>query len=460
MNGSHCEVQRGLTRRKHKIITTLQRCHRGGRFSIFVQLRVSLIPFDARTQLMHWSHEVRKVKPMTERAISGQQSVRIAPRWLLTAGAFFTFFVFGYVDNLKGPVLPTLLTDLNFSYTRGGTLLLGSYLGFMIATLTMGFLADRLGNRLILLTAGLLLTGGLLIFSVGGSFAILFIGMTIGGLGLGAIEVGGNAMIVELYHAQRGRFLNLLAVFHGIGSLSAPLVAAQLLLNDFSWRQVYQVTLGLTAAIALFFLFVRYPRQQQTGGGVSFAAMRSTGFSKSMLLYYLLITTYVAAELGIAAWIVEFLQQVKGMSLGRSSLYLSLFFGFIMLGRLLGSFIVERMGYLSILILVTISSIVTLTLGIFGPPSLAIFIPVTGFFFSIVFPTATAAVSEQHRINTGAILGLLFAFGGLGGALGPWLMGVANDLVGVALGFALTIVYCLVTLLAMLALRSVQPHAV
>ncbi|MCX6069040.1 MAG: hypothetical protein NT121_25385 [Chloroflexi bacterium] len=38
--------------------------------------------------------------------------------WLLTAGAFFAFFVFGFSDNLKGPVLPALLQDLQINYAR------------------------------------------------------------------------------------------------------------------------------------------------------------------------------------------------------------------------------------------------------------------------------------------------------------------------------------------------------
>ena len=112
------------------------------------------------------------------------------------------------------------------------------------------------------------------------------------------------------------------------------------------------------------------------------------------------------------------------------------------------------------MLVVSVASTVCLVGGIFGPPSVAILIPFSGFFFSIVFPTATAAVSHQHTKNTGAILGLLFAFGGLGGALGPWAMGVANDLVGVLMGFALSIVYCVIMIIALLSLRSTAKQEV
>ena len=167
----------------------------------------------------------------------------------------------------------------------------------------------------------------------------------------------------------------------------------------------------------------------------------------------------MAAEIGIATWIVEFLQSTKGLSLARSSIYLSLVFLAIMIGRLAGSMLVDRIGYLRVILFAAIASILTLSIGIFGPPALAIFIPLTGLFFSIIFPTATASVSHQHSANTGAILGLLFAFGGLGGALGPWAIGVASDWVGVQMGFALTIVYCVLMLGAVLALPRMEVKA-
>ena len=64
---------------------------------------------------------------------------------LLTAGCFFTFFVFGFTDNLKGPTLPSMLAELNISYGTGGNIFFGEYLGFLIATLNTGILADRFG---------------------------------------------------------------------------------------------------------------------------------------------------------------------------------------------------------------------------------------------------------------------------------------------------------------------------
>ncbi|MCB0116746.1 MAG: MFS transporter [Caldilineaceae bacterium] len=373
--------------------------------------------------------------------------------WLITFSGFFSFFVFGFIDNLKGPTLPSVLRDMAFGYGQGGTILFGAYLGFVIATLLTGPLSDWMGNRTVLMLAGALIFVGILGFSTMDTFALLFATMLVIGLGMGSIEVGGNALIVDVHRHEQGRYLNLLATFHGVGSLIVPLYAAWLLETGVSWRQVFQWTLPLAGAMFLVFLLLPAPpAKHESSGGFDWSAVRSRGFSGPMIGYYVAIALYVSAEFGIGAWLVEFLIQAKGMALTTASLLLSGFFGMLMLGRIVGSFVVERVGYLRSILLAAVGGLICLVIGVFGPPALAIFVPLTGLFFSIIFPTITAAVSALHTKNTGTMLGLLFAAGGLGGALGPWSIGVAGDIVGIELGFALTAVFCagVIVMLAML----------
>lgn len=403
-------------------------------------------------------HQTNLATQTTTSTTSRPRTLSATHLWLLTAGGFYAFFIFGFIDNLKGATLSALLPDLGFSYGQGGVMLFGAYLGFMVATLLTGVLADAAGIKVVLLLAGLSLTIGLAAFSVSSALWLLTAALFVVGLGLGSIEVGGNALIVDLHPRNRGRYLNLLAVFHGVGALVVPLFAALLLRYTFSWRQIYQISLVLAVILALIFGAARYPRAPKTGETLSLRTLFATGFTRRMTWYYLLIAVYVAAEIGLAAWISEYLQRVKGFSNETGSLYLSLFFAAIMAGRLVGSFFVERIGYLAIMLLATLAAIVSLSLGVFGPPWLTILIPLTGFFFSIMFPTTTASVSTLQVANMGAILGVLFTFGGLGGALGPWLIGVTADLVGLERAFALIIGFCLVMLVSLLMLRRTAPR--
>lgn len=361
----------------------------------------------------------------------------------MTYGAFLAFFLFGFADNLKGPVLPTLLDDLGFSYSSGGTIVMGAYLGFLIATLLTGLLSDIAGNKVVIFVACACLAAGIFSFSIASLSLTLTMAMIVVGLGLGAIEVGGNIIIVDLHHQDKGRYLNLLAFFHGIGSMIVPLYAGALLNAGISWRTIYQSVIGVVVFLFVYFLLIKYPKTDASADDAfDLKRLGKSAFTGEMILLYVVILVYVAAEIGIGAWLVEFLQQAKSQSVIMSSFFLSLFFGAVTIGRLVGSFLVERIGYLRSMLYASVASVFCMALGTFSSPSLAFFLPITGLFFSIIFPTTTAAVSDRHRDNVGTVLGLLFTFAGIGGMIGPWSIGIVSDWVGIQWGFCMIWVFC------------------
>jgi fucose permease len=377
--------------------------------------------------------------------------------WLLTAGAFFAFFVFGFTDNLKGPSLPALLKDLNISYSLGGTILLGVYLGFMAATLTTGLLADAVGQKAVLVLAGVCLAIGITGFSTLSAPVLLMIFMMFLGFGLGSLELGCNALIVSLHSADKGRYLNLMAVMHGMGSMLAPLYAGWLLAAGSSWRAVYRWDFILIGLMIAIFALTRFPNVDAADNEkIDFRKLGKTAFTPEMLLYYASITLYVAIELGIASWIVEFLQKERLQSVAQSTQALSIFFGLMMVGRFVGSFFVERLGYLKSIIITALCASACVAIGIFGPSQFSFLLPASGFFLSIIFPTITAAASDAHKENINTMLGLLFTFAGFGGIIGPWLVGIASDFAGLKFGFGLNLAFGLLTAASALVLLQLR----
>lgn len=388
---------------------------------------------------------------------------------LLTAAGFLSFFAFGFIDNLKGPLLPELLRSGEYTYAQGGTIVFAAYLGFILATLAAGVIADAFSNRVVLLLAAICLCVGSLGIGLTDSYfgLILFIGVT--GLGLGAIELGANGLMVELHSENRGRYLNLLATFHGIGSLLVPLYAAALISAGTTWQQIYSSSIFLAIPLlVLFGLRARGREPDENSRAIvareaaaetkpSWSAFFRVGFTGRMNCYYALIAAYVAVELSVAAWLMEFLQQERGMSASTSSFYLSGFFVLLMLGRLLGAFIVEGLDYTLAVFIALLGASLCLAGGLFGPDRLAFLLAASGFFMSIVFPTVTAAVTRLHLENTGRILGILFACGGVGGALGPWIVGVVSEAAGLKLGLASTLAFAVIAMTALFFQRSPEP---
>jgi fucose permease len=174
--------------------------------------------------------------------------------------------------------------------------------------------------------------------------------------------------------------------------------------------------------------------------------------------FYLAIAFYVAAEIGMASWLVTFLQEQHHQSVTVSNQSLSLFFAMIMTGRFLGGFVVHRIGYLHSIFFAALGALTFIALGLFGSDKLYFFLPLTGFFLSIIFPTLTAAVTDISKENTNTVLGLLFTFAGLGGLLGPWLVGWGSDLFGLQSGFAINLIFAVLLLVSILVLLKERKY--
>ena len=354
--------------------------------------------------------------------------------FLVTAACFLSFFVFGFTDNLKGPTLPSMIQDLHIDYGTSGNIFFGEYFGFVVTSLIAGILADRFGLKVILILAGGLLATGVAGYSTFSNTMLLTASLFSVGLGLGAIELGANATIVQIHPKKTGLYLNLMAVLHGLGSLIAPLFAGWLLGLNISWRIIYRWDILLIALFVLLFLFLQFPKSQEQNNSIDFKNIPNFAFKGILPWFYAAIAFYVAAEIGVGSWLVTYLQDTRNQSILVSNQNLSLFFGLLTLGRLIGGFIVHRLGYLRSILFASIASLVCVLLGTFT--AFSIFFPITGLFFSIIFPTFTAAVSENLKENTNTILGVLFTFAGIGGLLGPWIIAWASDLFGLKVGFA------------------------
>jgi FHS family glucose/mannose:H+ symporter-like MFS transporter len=375
----------------------------------------------------------------------------------LTAGCFLAFFVFGFTDNLKGVTLPAMLTEMRINPGVGGNVFFGEYFGFIIATLITGILADKFGLKIVIILAGISMFLGVGGYSSFTSTWLLSASLFVLGLGLGALELGPNAIIVSLHHKRKGLYLNLMAVLHGLGSMIAPLVAGALLSISISWRSIYRWDLFLIAAFVLVFVFLRFPHSEEKAT-LDFREIPRVAFKGQMPWFYAAISFYVAAEIGMASWLVTFLQEAHGFSVTASSQALSFFFAMLMVGRLLGGFVVHRIGYLRSILFASIGALVCLTVGLFGPGNLSFLLPATGLFFSIIFPTITAAVSDAPTENINTVLGVLYTFAGIGALIGPWMIGWGIDLLGLHTGFAINLAMTLLTLISIYVLWKGRPH--
>lgn len=372
--------------------------------------------------------------------------------WVVTIGCFLSYFLFGLVDNMKGQTLPVLMEDGAYSYSTGGTIIFSEYTGFFIATFLGGILADLFGKKSTLIIAGICLSVGVTGYAASTQLVTLIGFIFLIGLGLGMLELSGSNIISGIHDTKKaGFYLNLLNSLYGVGAILTPMAVGAMLGIGFSWRTVYRMSLTLVIPILLYFIFMKYPKEkgrQKEYHGIQVGETMKLISKREVWMMYVFIFAYVAAEIAVATWFIEFLQTEKQLGGEMSAAYFSAYFALFMLGRILGSFFVDRVGYLRSLIIFAAVSAVGLCIGIWGTSKMAWLLSGVGFGFSIIFPTATAALLRIPSKNSGTMLGSFFACGGLGGMVGPWLVGMVSESAGLRFGMMVNVGYCLVMIVS------------
>src|SRR5438874_1056284 len=149
--------------------------------------------------------------------------------WLF-AGACAGMFIFGLVLALLGTLfgLPAMRVRLGVNLAQQGDLFLLLYVGVCVATVAVGPLIDRFGNKLVLLISSILVPLALVEFAVARSMLSAAAASMVLGLGGGGLNTSCNVLTSEIYEGNRGPMLNLLGLFYGIGALFIPLLSASM----------------------------------------------------------------------------------------------------------------------------------------------------------------------------------------------------------------------------------------
>ncbi|WP_338600066.1 MFS transporter [Sulfolobus tengchongensis] len=145
-----------------------------------------------------------------------------------------------------------------------GLVIASAYYGAAVAAILLGFLADKLGRKLIYGLDVSLMSLGILLQSLSNSFVELSVARIILGFGIGADYVLSPIITAENSNPKnRGkRMIVTFAVLWGLGAVTAALVEQILLVTNITnsniiWRLV--LLIGIIPAFSVFYLRRRIP---------------------------------------------------------------------------------------------------------------------------------------------------------------------------------------------------------
>lgn len=364
----------------------------------------------------------------------------------------YSYFINGLLALMTGSILTYLMTDYNLTYNQGGLLIAVQSMGNLLAVLFSGIIVHFLGRRKTLVSIGVLFSvgfGGLILTS---SPILLFVFIFLTGAGWG---INGNLLNVLVSEATDGDsgYTNILHMSFAIGAFMSPLLISAFTGWNISWK----VAVGLVAAgsVSLILVFLKIPltestKKKEIGKKLSFDFIKDPKYFIYMMIFF----CYVGAETGLNSWLITYLVQQGVMEIAKAPIMLSVLWVAIIFGRMTVAYISRYIRKDLLLAGASISMFVFVGLFLINKdPTLTLILMVAiGLSMAGIYPT-TVANASYILTGTAMASGILFAGGGLGASVVPYVAGAIAENNGILAGLISTLV--IIFVMAILAILNV-----
>ena len=360
----------------------------------------------------------------TQRARAPAQARRLA----LTVVYYMAFVALGLVTASLGPTISFLAERTGAALSEVSVLFTAHSLGYLLGSLVSGWLYDRVAGHPVMGTVLVVMAAMMILVPTISALWLLFAVILIVGAAGGAVDVGGNALLVWVYGSQVGPVMNALHFFFGVGAFLSPIIIAQIMLRTDNLSWAYGTLAALVVPAAVWILRLRSPNPQ--GSSEEGSANRSN--LGLVVLFVAFFFLYVGAEISFGGWIYTY-GVALGLTGGETAAYLtSAFWGALTVGRLLASPIAARFRPRAVLLGDLIVCVASAVLVLLWPRSLiALWAGSLGMGLGMasVFPTMISW-AEQRMPVTGKVTGWFLIGGSAGGMWLPWLIGQLFESIG------------------------------
>lgn len=380
---------------------------------------------------------------------NGSQSLPIPQQTLRKAMVVVTglFFMWGFLTCLNDVLVPHLKAVFSLNYVEASLIQFVFFGAYFVMSLPAGKIVAWLGYQRGMVAGLITAAIGTLLFYPAASLISYpyFLGaLFVLASGITILQVAANPFVAALGKPQTASSrLNLAQAFNSLGTTIAPVfggwlilagggIGAAIVMDKMAEAAAVKVPyLILTAALLILAVIIgnfklpklSFVEESHEHHGTLMDALRVPHLALGCIGIFL----YVGAEVAIGSYLINFMSTTVGISHQSAATYVSYYWGGAMVGRFIGSALLQKIdaGWLlgfNAVVVVVLCLFAQFTQGWFGVwAALAI-----GLFNSIMFPNIfTLGIRELgHLTSKGSSL-LIMAI--VGGAIIPVIMGYAAD---------------------------------
>lgn len=270
---------------------------------------------------------------------------------------YLAFISLGLPDSLLGVAWPVMQSDYGAPLETAGILFMTIAGGTIISSLASGMVLKRFGTGNVTLVSCLLTAGALLGFHFAPSLVWLIVCAIPLGLGAGSVDAGLNDYVATQYKAHHMSWLHC---FWGVGATFGPIIMAQFISEQNSWRNGYLAISGIQFTLTVILLFtlplwnrvkkksnITINEEQEDSKGVFYnedAKHVKPLQIKGVKLALISFLFYCGVESTVGLWGSSFLVNVKGLPVSVAAQWVSLYYAGITMGRFITGFITFKMS--------------------------------------------------------------------------------------------------------------------
>jgi fucose permease len=338
--------------------------------------------------------------------------------------------------GLQGGALGVAWLSMEKSFDKTlealGVLLTASTVGGLIVSFYGGRFIAELGLGRVCLLGSVLSAGCALLMGLAQQWTLVIVVMFVWGIGRALLNTSVNTFVASHYSSRQ---MNWLHAIFGVGSTLGPLLVTFIVADlSLSWRLSYFI-LAIVEGIVMLLFFMNlkdWSLKVKVAEAKVLPSLTQTLKLAPVWLGTLLFVMHTGMQMSTGQLSNNLFVQGRGIDPGIAGIWISLFWGFITIGRLTFGTFINRLGAGLVLRFCMLGTVLAALLIWWNavPAMSFVGIALAGFTLAPVFPTSVsripAMVGSAHSPNA---IGVEMAGAALGGALLPGLAGwLANQL--------------------------------
>ncbi|MBC7742487.1 MAG: MFS transporter [Bdellovibrionaceae bacterium] len=357
--------------------------------------------------------------------------------------ACLSMFVLGLADNIRGPLFADLMNFFKLTNSEGSLSFAVTSAAALFGNIVTAPLMRKMTLARLLLLSVFLMMVGLFFMAISPTFTFYLLSALIFGFSFGLMGVVQNLIVAENIDSEKQpKYLSALHGIYGFASLLAPLLASRAPELLGPWRSAFYVTSAICFLVLISGIFIYsltpFEIHQISQAQLSRKAPRPLLFAIGGILAF-----YVTAEIMVATRLALYMRTAFNMNLEQSSNYVSYFFVFLLIGRIL--FAVKTFSYSlkQQLNASLILSLIFLGFGLWVHPFL---LTVVGLAMAPFYPISVAYISDLTGVDKRKFITFAISFQSLCVITMHMGVGFLTDRYGLFYAFGVAIVSLLLSL--------------